>query len=269
MESSQQMVTRSHWVQLFTLLCTLLVGACDDGEENNGKPSTTDRGNITISWQQPDDDVEELALTIRQTKLFEDIAKALNSTIKLPKDLPVVHKRCGEANAFYDPAEGKIFLCYEMMLKVAQVAASDPTATEDEIGSHFVGAWLFIFFHELGHALIDLYDLPTTGKEEDAVDDFSSVLLIESGLDELALEAAGFWAALDMGDYSGLDFADEHSLNPQRFYTVVCNVFGSDPDAYEALISSEILPESRAARCPSEYEKKLDAWGKLLEPWIK
>lgn len=118
-----------------------------------------------------------------------------------------MHKRCGEPNAFYEPDEGRIVLCYEMMLKVAQVAASDPTASEDEIGSHFVGAWLFIFFHELGHALIDLYDLPITGKEEDAVDDFSSVLLIESGLDELALEAAGFWAALDMGDYSQLDRA--------------------------------------------------------------
>lgn len=95
------------------------------------------------------------------------------------------------------------------------------------------------------------------------------MLLIESGLDELALEAAAFWAALDMGDYDQLDFADEHSLNPQRFYTVVCNVFGSDPDAYEELISSEILPVSRAARCPSDYERKLDAWGTLLEPWSK
>src|SRR5689334_12129665 len=112
----------SRLTRLCTLVIALLMAACDGEDDNNTKPSTTDRGNITISWQQPDDDVEELALTIRQTKLLEDIAKALNATIKLPKDLPVVHKRCGEANAYYDPAEGKILLCYEMMLKVAQVA---------------------------------------------------------------------------------------------------------------------------------------------------
>jgi len=257
------------------LSLALVAAACggDDADDSdsssNGKPETTDRGDIKVMWVTPPAEVEELALTLRQTKLLEDIAKALNASLKLPKDLPVVHKACGEENAFYDPEEGRIVLCYEMMLKVAQVAASDPSASEEEVGSHFVGAWLFIFFHELGHALIDIYDLPSTGKEEDAVDDFSSVLLIESDLSDLALEAASFWAALDAGEYSALDFADEHSLSPQRFYTLVCNVFGSDPDGYEGLISNEILPESRAVRCPAEYQMKLKSWGTLLEPWAK
>lgn len=34
-----------------------------------------------------------------------------------------------------------------------------------------------MLFHELGHAFISLYDLPITGREEDAVDQFAAILL--------------------------------------------------------------------------------------------
>ena len=34
------------------------------------------------------------------------------------------------------------------------------------------------FFHELGHGLIDAWKFPTTGREEDAVDQLSTLVLI-------------------------------------------------------------------------------------------
>jgi Putative metallopeptidase len=33
--------------------------------------------------------------------------------------------------------------------------------------------------HEVGHVLIDVLNLPTTGRDEDVVDEFSTLLLLE------------------------------------------------------------------------------------------
>src|SRR5215213_9965570 len=41
------------------------------------------------------------------------------------------------------------------------------------------GAMMFVFFHEFGHMAIDLLKLPSTGPEEDAVDEFSTLILTE------------------------------------------------------------------------------------------
>ena len=128
---------------------------------------------------------------------------------------------------------------------------------------------MFVFFHELGHGLIDLYDLPVTGKEEDAVDDFSTLLLIETDLADYAIRAAEYWSVSDSGEYDPLSFADEHSLSAKRFYSILCLVYGSDPDAYAGLVTEGYLPLSRAQRCPAEYQQKLDAWETLLELWAK
>ena len=54
----------------------------------------------------------------------------------------------------------------------AQAEDADPKA--DYVASNLVA----IFYHELGHALIDQLDLPVLGKEEDAAD-ILSVLLID------------------------------------------------------------------------------------------
>ncbi|MET0284227.1 MAG: DUF4344 domain-containing metallopeptidase, partial [Polyangiales bacterium] len=61
----------------------------------------------------------------------------------------------------------------------------------------------------------------------------------------------------------------EHSLNQQRFYQILCLVYGSNPRAYQALVSDGVLPASRAQRCPAEYAQKSAAWEQLLEPWAK
>ena len=66
----------------------------------------------------------------------------------------------------------------------------DPGRSEDDNRQRILGAWRFVFFHELGHALVDLYDFAIVD-EEDAVDDFSTLKLIEAGLTKDALSAAG------------------------------------------------------------------------------
>lgn len=252
------------------LAALMLLSAACGGEEEPSDNQHKDRGDIQVQWTQLPSDpyTAKIAGALRDERLFENVAAALDSGLKFPRDLPVSHELCGEVNAFYDPSTGSLTMCYELLEKIAQVAY-DPDATAQELGDRIVGTWMFVFFHELGHGLIDMYDLPITGREEDSVDDFSTVLMIEADLAEYALHAAEFWAATGNDMVSELDFADEHSLNQQRFYQILCLVYGSNPAKYQGLVESGYLPESRAERCPAEFGQKSQAWETLLQPWSK
>jgi hypothetical protein len=244
------------------------LAACGEGEQ----PMDTehaDRGDIKITWNAASDtQSRQLAQVLREERLFEQLAEGLNASMKFPRDLPVRHTECGEVNAFYDPNTRSLSMCYELLNQIALIS-NDGKVSEQELGDRIIGTWLFVFFHELGHGLVDMYDLPITGREEDSVDDFSTVLMVQAGLEEYVLHAAEFWAATGSTMIEELDFADEHSLNQQRFYNILCLVYGSNPRAYAGLVTAGYLPESRAARCPAEFEQKNDAWNQLLADWEK
>jgi hypothetical protein len=259
---------------LASALVAVFVVACSDSNDSDadapaGDEKIADRGDVQTAWTESEDqELAPLVYEIANSGLVETVADGLNQSLRLPKDLLLAHTDCGEANAFYSPSDESVFMCYELMRQVL-ATVYDPSLTDEENATALIGTWLFVMFHELGHALIDYYDLPITGKEEDAVDDFSTVLLIEADLSEMAVQAASFWAQLDDGMYSQLHYADEHSLNPQRFYTILCTVYGSDPETYAGLVEYGYLPEARAERCPGEYAQKSSAWNRLLEPFAK
>lgn len=49
--------------------------------------------------------------------------------------------------------------------------------------------------------------------------------------------------------------ADTHSLDAQRIYNVSCWALGFDPVKGANTAKLAELPESRAARCPAEYQR--------------
>jgi Putative metallopeptidase len=205
---------------------------------------------------------------LQDSQLFEEIAKVLNQTLKLPHDVRITIAECGAENAFYNPQQKRLVMCDELLAHFAKTFA--PTAKNDtELGEAIIYTTLFVFFHELGHGLIDVYDLPTTGREEDAVDEFSTVLLLEMGKEgEKAVLNAAHWFALKGGnqDSGSLAFWDEHSLDLQRFFGIACLAYGKDPKTFGGFVEAGILPEARADRCPEEYAKKSRSWDALLAP---
>ncbi len=64
-------------------------------------------------------------------------------------------------------------------------------------------------------------------------------------------------------------FWDEHSLEEQRFYNLVCWVYGSDPDRFANLVSDHVLPAQRAARCSEDFNGLVAAFNKDLGPHIR
>lgn len=234
-----------------------------------------DTGDFVVRYARTrNQDYRELESVFKETRLFEETVDALNEEFALPADVPVVMRECGEVNAFYDPDAGEISLCYELVEHYAEIFMADAQTDEEqeEAGASVASATMFTFFHEMGHALISIYDLPVTGKEEDAVDDFATLVLINAHEEKAAASAISHFGTLadeyESGDSGNLAFWDEHSLNAQRVYSIACLLYGSDPESFATLVGDDGLPEERAARCPDEYRQKSRAWDKLLGPHL-
>lgn len=208
----------------------------------------------------------------KDRRIIEDITDSLNETLSLPTDVHVTFKDCGEANAWYQPSTKTITFCYEFM-EFFHEKALEMGKSEEDANNIMIGATLFFFFHELGHCLIDVYDLPATGREEDSVDQLSTFILMDE-TDEVGQGSAGagvlmFRAMAENEQPSAGSFADEHSLSSQRFYNVACWMYGRDQNEYGFFVEEGILPQARAVRCSTEYKKMSSAWKRLTEPWLK
>ena len=230
-------------------------------------------GRVRVEYIQATDPLyTELSEDAKNLGLLEELAEPLNRSIAWPQDLTLSTMECGVANAFYTPAERRITMCWELLEETLVVLAPLAT-TDDELAQWAAGAYGFFFYHELGHALIDVLDLPTVGREEDAVDQVAALTLLdpEAGQDGLdAIDAAiGFFFVMgsQAEGFQDLAFWDVHSLDLQRAYGMACLAYGYDPTFFAEYVGeSGFLPPERAQGCEQEYTKTSEAWERLLQP---
>jgi hypothetical protein len=92
-------------------------------------------------------------------------------------------------------------------------------------------------------------------------------------LSERVLEEQGkgllFSARRDKKEGEALAFYDEHGLDLQRAYTIVCYLYGSNPEKYKQLATDTKLPEERQGACVGEYKNQAWSWDELLRPHLR
>lgn len=202
--------------------------------------------------------------------LFKEAVDTVNALAALPRDMTVFFADCGKPNAFYNPANGNITFCFELVQLFDQLYSQSAKSPE-EAKELIRGAVFFVFFHEFGHALAHELQLPITGKEEDAVDQFATVLLLEQGErgEQAVLAGAAFFLALGSQPNKQLVFWDEHSLDTQRFYNIACWLYGASPFHQVNLVAKGLLPAARAARCGDEFQQLRRSWKTIADPKLK
>lgn len=143
---------------------------------------------------------------------------------------------------------------------------------KDDTALFVLGNTLFAVYHELGHALIDLLDLPVVGREEDAADGFAAMMMIppepDSIRDELIIAVADGWRL--QGEMAGRGNRQsslwaEHALDEQRHYAVVCWLVGSDQDGFFDFAEESGMPIERIETCPDDFERMKASWHDLLD----
>ncbi|CAN1546285.1 Putative metallopeptidase [Mycobacteriaceae bacterium] len=213
---------------------------------------------------------------MKNTSLLEELAADVNSVLKLPRDVALVGEQCGQANATWNSADRSIKICYELVdLNLRLFGVDDAPNSFAEATNATIGT----FFHELAHAVISLYDLPVTGREEDVADQLAAFAILEPDgvlknfpnpgrVAEDYAQMFTLWA-VQRGALAPSDFAAAHSINETRTFNLNCWIYGSDPAAHADMITDGRLPEDRAAGCPEEYQRLSKAWTKLLTPYLK
>lgn len=146
---------------------------------------------------------------------------------------------------------------------------SDDPDTDSFVASNIVTT----FYHEAGHAFVDVLQIPVLGREEDAADTLMSLFMEQLWDADSALYLmydVTYAYALTINDYGGAvdeeSYADVHGLDQQRYYNAVCLYVGADPEARSEVAVEMGLPESRAEWCGDEFAQAQANWAAFLDP---
>ncbi|AFM17706.1 hypothetical protein Mycch_2949 [Mycolicibacterium chubuense NBB4] len=213
---------------------------------------------------------------MQNAHLLDTLATHANDLLTFPFDVPLLGSQCDVDNAFWDPSDKKVTICYEDAEHSLRIFKD---ADDTDPAKSAVNAEIATFYHELGHATIDIYDLPATGREEDVADQLAAYMLLEPDengeIDPENVRAAKDYArmfrayAAERGEVGDDAFADEHPLNQARMYNFECWIYGSDPRANADIVADGLLPKRRAEGCEAEYNRLAQAWSALLAPHLK
>lgn len=224
---------------------------------------------ITIEYAE-DPQFSRIKSLLIQDGVLDHGVRFINDTFQLQRSIVV---EAGAADGpLYDPAVSAIQIPYAFYTEVTD-RYRELESDELELSELAGDAMLHTLFHELGHALVDQLELPIVGREEDAADALANVLLLEyydNGAG-IAGNAAELFAleGEDRGELVDEDFWGEHSLDEQRYFSTLCNIYGSNPDRFAELAQQTGFSEERREICVETYQRLVDDWNLLLEPVFK
>jgi len=232
----------------------------------------------------PTSDYSTYEVWLQDRDIFEAHIGNLNDFFKLPHNVEIIiadksfHPDCEYPNALY--VDSTIVICYELIADTQyrfeqyyeRQSGYDWTTQEqiDILNNSLENVIENTLYHELGHALIDIYDLPITGLEEDVA--FAAYFALQFPYQDdpqntigqsVVLDTAWHWWLISEAypDLTPSHFADTHSLNEQRFYNLACWTYGAYPNDSQWMLDREFGLADRAENwCEEEYQKIVQFW---------
>lgn len=138
-----------------------------------------------------------------------------------------------------------------------------------------IGNLLFVSTHELGHGVLAELELPNLGHDEDAADSFAILTALKVGnsfTDRVLIEATNGWYLADLRDKSAGEkpaYYDEHGMNLQRAYQIICMMVGSHPEKFTELADRAKMPEDRQQSCKGDFIFAQWSWETVLKPHLR
>ncbi len=238
-------------------------------------------GQVRVDYVVPDNAAyRPLYDKLRSERWLEQMQTLLQG-FRLPRPITLTLKGCGEVDAWYQA--GTVGLCYEYLFVVERRARSRELPTWVTREEALAGAFVDAFLHEFGHALFEYHAIPVLGREEDAADQLSAIMMLKLGGDEadslIRGTATVYLAWIDYFQGRRRSFGDQrlasgakrrdarqHSSAAQRLYNLVCLAYGAEKRRYAELAKAVELPESRAEDCSDEYAQVSRAYTRLIAP---
>jgi hypothetical protein len=137
-----------------------------------------------------------------------------------------------------------------------------------------VGQFFYVFAHEMGHAVFDVFHVPIFGRAEDAADLFATYIMLQFGKDQARRLIGGAAYAYHLYVQNPqvtaplAAFSDVHGAPAQRFYNLICLAYGANPTVFADVVDKGYLPKDRARDCRAEYDQAAFAFQDLIEPHV-
>ncbi|TKF30865.1 DUF4344 domain-containing metallopeptidase [Enterovibrio norvegicus] len=220
-----------------------------------------------LAPQEPGDEYWQ-ALSKEVAKELVDFA---NTSLPINDELTL--QLGGNDGPLFDPQTLTIQIPYFFLEEIHQRYSNAEPVLEDVSADEATQfALLHTLLHEYGHAYIFSWDIPIVGKEEDAVDNFATIILLdEFDNDHAAFVAADLFALedLDTDAFTESHLWGEHSLDAQRYAASLCLIYGSNPEKYADLLNDELHDMNRDLFCVEEYESKRRNWSRIIHSYSK
>jgi hypothetical protein len=228
---------------------------------------------------------EKLARYMEKKGTFRKIVKALNETLTIPYNIKII-MTSSKIGPYYSPSKKEIILDYNDELWAAKQYDKNYPDSDKETRNYYLNNInLGSLYHELGHALIDAYNIPMVAQEEDAADSLSAVLILYYFTEgpQIILDNADYYytSSQSRGDDGpeANDYWDEHPLDEQRYYRFLCYAYAKDPE-YVAEQFKEMDKENeddtlskflkaKKDSCIWEYKNLNQSWFSILKPHFK
>lgn len=224
---------------------------------------------VVIAYVPPTNpNYQGVADRLKARHVLEDLRRFM-APLRLPRELEIKTEQCNTTNAWYEP-RGRVVICYEFIDWMERLAPVDNLPSGMTRQDAIVGPFVQVVFHELGHAVFDILQVPVIGREEDAADAFAGFIMLQFGKDVARRTlpgAAYFWQA-GSTDWSKVEFADVHGNPVQRSYNYLCMAYGAFPEEFQNVVDKGLLPKSRADHCSHEFEVLKVAFTKTIYPFI-
>lgn len=230
-------------------------------------------GQVDVAYLPPKDPAHRPLYELLMSRHVLEKIQALLVPFRLPARVLIKVEGCdGTANAY--SGDGAVTVCYEYLDEIWRNVPPETTPEGVAPIDALAGPMVDVFFHEFGHVVFRLLQVPIFGREEDAADQFSAYLMLNFGPDEARRLIAGtayqFRNDLQKPEVTlpVKDFSDSHGAPAQRFYNLLCIAFGANADLFADIVSKGYLPVERAIGCEDEYHQLAHAFKTLLGPHI-
>ena len=187
--------------------------------------------------------------------------------------LKITTHECGATNAYWGGRARGLSLCYEWFDFAKRVAPKEMTPEGYTRDDAITGMFLQVTFHELGHGMFDIYDIPVLGREEDAADQMAGFIMAQFGPEvaRRTLPAGAYvWQKLYEagGDWPRWLYSDEHGHSLQRSYNYLCMAYGSRSRDLRLLCRLRLAAEGARGQLQARIRTDANAFQKTMMPHI-
>jgi hypothetical protein len=229
-------------------------------------------GQIDIAYLPPKSpEHQPLRELLMRNRVLEKI-QAFLGPFRLPRRALLKTESCdGVANAY--SGNDAVTVCYEYIDEIWRNVPKETTPEGVAPIDAFAGPLVDVFFHEFGHVVFYMLQVPIFGREEDAADQFSAFLMLHFGPEEARrlIAGAAYQFKRELMPETTLklkDFSDTHGTPAERFYNLLCIAFGANGELFADIVTKGYLPVERAIGCEDEYRQLAHAFKALIGPHI-